>query len=181
MPRIHIRPSQVGPKLAIASSLFVEISLSNIVRKSQPPIMTPEPRPQANSYLIWFSSYHLSPKKMLATDFVLRIFWFHCFSRALTSKNWPNPLFQIKPSQALSKEILFQTGTPCQGSFNFLYHGVPDLSRAAAEEFSKPVQPPSTKACRDEISRSGEPLTPMRIGRIDNDPSTRPQTIFRQV
>ena len=69
----------------------------------------------------------------------------------------------IKPSQALSKDILFQTGTPCQGSFNFLYHGVPDLSRAAAEEFSKPVQPPSTKACRDEISRSGEPLTPIYI------------------
>ena len=32
-----------------------------------------------------------------------------------------------------SKDILFQTGTPCQASFNFLYHGVQDLSRAAAE------------------------------------------------
>ncbi len=31
---------------------------------------------------------------------------------------------------------------------------------AAVEETSKPVQPPSTKAGRDEISDSGETLTP---------------------
>ena len=34
---------------------------------------------------------------------------------------------------------------------------------AAEEELSKPVQPPSTKAGRDEISRSGEPLTPIYV------------------
>ena len=52
MPRIHIRQSQVGPKLAITICLFCEIPLSNIFRKSQPSIMTPEPRLQANSYFI---------------------------------------------------------------------------------------------------------------------------------
>ena len=63
MPRIHIRPSQVGPRLAITICLFFEILLSNIFQKSQPPIMTPKPRPQAKSYFIWFSSYHLSQNK----------------------------------------------------------------------------------------------------------------------
>ena len=38
------------------------------------------------------------------------------------------PLYHLKPSCNASKDILFQTGTPCQGSFNFLFHGVPDLS-----------------------------------------------------
>ena len=97
-------------------------------RKTQPPIRPPKPRPQANSYFRWFSSYHLSPQKMLAKDLFLRIFQFHCFSRALTSENWPNPLFQIKPSQAISKEILFQASTPCQGSFNSLFRWTSDLS-----------------------------------------------------
>ena len=137
--------------------------LPNMFRKIQPPVRPPQPQPQAKSYFKWFSSYHISPQTMLGKTFLLWILRFHCFSRALTSENWPNPLFQIKPSQALSKEILFQTGTPCQGSFNFLFRGVPDLSRAAAEGRSKPVQPPSTNVPRDEISRSGEPLTPIYI------------------
>ncbi len=39
---------------------------------------------------------------------------------------------------------------------------LPDMDwKDATEELSKPVQPPSTKAGRDEISRSGEPLTPI--------------------
>ena len=78
---------------------------------------------------------------MLPRKFILRILRFHCFRQALTSENCPNPLFQIKHSQALSKDILFQTGTPCQGSLNLLFRGVPDFSRAAAEGRSKPVQP----------------------------------------
>ena len=90
--------------------------------------MTPEPRPQANSYFRWLSSYHIFQTNMLPRKTTLRILRFHCFSRALTSENCPNPLFQIKPSQALSKEILFQTGTPCQVSFNSFYRGISNLS-----------------------------------------------------
>ena len=105
--------------------------------------------------------------------FLLRISRCHCCSQGLTSENYPNPLFQIRPSHMFSKGMLFQTGTPCQGPFNFLYHGVPDHTRAAAEELSKPVQPPSTKAGRDKISRSGEPLTPMRSIRQGADRGIR--------
>ena len=35
--------------------------------------------------------------------------------------------------------------------------------KAAAEGRPKPVQPPSTNMPRDEISRSGEPLTPIQL------------------
>ena len=96
-------------------------------KKSQTPIMTPKPRPQAKSYFIWFSSYHLSPEKVGTYGFSLRIFRFHCFSRALTSEKLQKHLFHFKPSRIYFKETLFQTGTPCRVHSNCLDPGFSDL------------------------------------------------------
>ena len=97
------------------------------------------------------------PRSRPRRCFILCIFRCHCCRSSLTlPSKFPKPLFQTRPSRELSKGILFQTGTPCQGGPKLLL----DFPRAATEETSKPVQPPSNM-CRDEISRSGEPLTPM--------------------
>ena len=118
-----------GPKLAITICLLFEIPLSNISRKHQPPIMTPEPRPQAKSYFIRFSSYHLSTQKNVSYGVSLRIFRFHCFSRALTSKKLQKPVFFILSLPGFILKRLCSRQVPHVGSHpNSLYPGISDLS-----------------------------------------------------
>ena len=65
---------------------------------------------------------------MLATDFFLRIFRFHCFSRAATSENWQN-LFLILSLHGFSLKRLCSRQVPHVGSHpNSLYPEISDLS-----------------------------------------------------